>query len=94
MNTYHVEQMKSKKDFEEMMFGILNPLKPFYSEKKALLKVGHTSCCYEDSTIPMEAFARPLWGLAPYWAGGGRDPEFEEIYKKGLAVGTDPDNSE
>ena len=94
MNTYHVEQMKSKKDFEEMMLGILNPLKPFYSEKKALLKVVHTSCCYEDSTIPMEAFARPLWGLAPYWAGGGRDPEFEEIYKKGLAAGTDPDNSE
>lgn len=94
MKTYHVEQMKSRKDFEEMMFGILNPLKPFYSEKKAILNLGHTSCCYEDSTVPMEAFARPLWGLAPYWAGGGSDPVFEEIYKKGLAEGTNPDGSE
>lgn len=94
MKTYYVEQMKSRKDFEEMMFGILNPLKPFYSEKKAFLHLGHTSCCYEDSTIPMEAFARPLWGLAPYWAGGGSAPEFEEIYIKGLAEGTNPDGLE
>lgn len=94
MKQYCVEHLQSKKEFTDLMLDLLNPLKPFYSEKKALLHVGHTSCGYEDSTVPMEAFARPLWGLAPFWAGGGSDPEFEEIYRRGLAAGTDPKGEE
>lgn len=41
-----------------------------------------------------EGFARPLWGLVPFWAGGGSCPEFEQLYLSGLAAGTDPENPE
>ncbi len=94
MKRYNTDNLKTKADFTSMLFDILNPLKPFYSPQKAKLLLGHTSCGYEDSTVPMEAFARPLWGLAPYWAGGGSDAEFEEIYQKGLAAGSDPNGEE
>ena len=73
-----------------VLLEILNPLKPFYSESGARLYVGETSTHYENDTIPMESFARPLWGLVPFWAGGGSDPEFEKIYQKGMEAGTDP----
>lgn len=90
MRRFTEVDFSSKKAAEQALLDILNPLKPFYSESGARLYVGVTSAHYENDTIPMEAFARPLWGLIPFWAGGGRDAEFEEIYRKGLESGTDP----
>lgn len=39
----------------------------------------------------MEGFSRVLWGLASYWAGGGKDESLLSVYQKGLAAGTDPE---
>lgn len=89
-----VQDFQSREDVEEILLQILNPLKPFYSEAGARVHVGVTSAHYENDTIPMEAFARPLWGLVPFWAGGSRDEEFEELYRKGLEAGTDPAHPE
>lgn len=72
------------------LLRLLEPLKPFYSAGGARLDIGVTSAHYENDSIPMEAFARPLWGLAPYWAGGGREGDFEALYARGLAAGSDP----
>lgn len=88
------EQCKSRKDFKQLMMQLINPLKPYYSEGKAGLYLGHTSAHYENTTVPMEAFSRPLWGLVPLWAGGGEEKEFEEIYRKGLSRGSDPNSIE
>ncbi len=85
-----VRDFQTRKDVEHRLLEILNPIKPFYSKSCARVYVGTTSAHYENDTIPMEAFARPLWGLVPFWAGGGRDGEFEEIYRKGIEAGTDP----
>lgn len=82
----------TKQAAQQALLDVLDPLKPFYGESCARLYVGVTSTHYENDTIPMEAFARPLWGLVPFWAGGGRDERFEEIYRKGLAAGTDPEH--
>lgn len=82
----------TKQAAQRALLDVLDPLKSFYSESCARLYVGVTSAHYENDTIPMEAFARPLWGLVPFWAGGGRDERFEEIYRKGLAAGTDPEH--
>lgn len=82
----------TKQAAQQALLDVLDPLKPFYGESCARLYVGVTSTHYENDTIPMEAFARPLWGLVPFWAGGGRDEKFEEIYRKGLAAGTDPEH--
>ena len=90
MRKFSIADFSSKKAAEQALLDVLNPLKPFYSESGARLHVGVTSTHYENDTIPMEAFARPLWGLVPFWTGGGSDAEFEELYRKGLEAGPDP----
>ena len=94
MRRFTLEDFAAKRTCEKTLLDILNPLKPLYSEQKARLYVGQTSAHYENDSIPMEAFARPLWGLIPFWAGGGSDTEFEEIYRQGIEAGTDPENPE
>lgn len=86
--------LHSKKDFQDLMLSILEPLKPYYSEGRARLQLGRTMAHYDIGATWMEAFSRPLWGLVPYWAGGGREGEFEDIYRKGLCAGTDEKSPE
>lgn len=87
-------KLHSKKDFQNLLLEILNPLKPYYSEGKAELNLGVTSTNYDEKAIQIEAFSRPLWGLVPFFAGGGEDREFEEIYRQGFIHGTDPEHKE
>ena len=84
----------SKKDFQELLLSIVEPLKPYYSEEKARLVLGVTATNYDRKAETMEAFSRPLWGLVPFWAGGGTEAGFEEIYRLGLVAGTDPTGDE
>ena len=67
------EGVGTKKEFQEGMLSILEPLKAYYSEGRARLTLGRTMAHYDIDATFMEAFSRPLWGLVPYWAGGGRD---------------------
>ncbi len=92
--TERLKSLHTKKDFQDLMLSILNPLKPYYSEHCARLQLGVTMAHYDIGATWMEAFSRPLWGLVPYWAGGGREGGFEEIYRKGLCAGTDENDSE
>ncbi|MFG6383082.1 MAG: DUF2264 domain-containing protein [Lachnospiraceae bacterium] len=94
MKTDWEGKLNSKKDFQELLFAMLNPLIPYYSQEKAELVLGVTATTYDHHAIGLEAFSRPLWGLAPFWAGGGSNPQFEEIYQKGLAAGTNPQGKE
>lgn len=94
MRTDWEGKLNSKEDFQELLFAMLNPLIPYYSREKAELNLGVTATTYDRHAIWLEAFSRPLWGLAPFWAGGGSSPQFEEIYQKGLAAGTDPQGAE
>lgn len=87
-------ELNTKKDFQELMHFFLDPLKPFYTEKGAGIRLGVTSTNYDEKAILMEAFSRPLWALVPYFAGNGEDDWFAEIYRKGLAAGTDPESEE
>ena len=90
----HSMEQHTKADFTARMYQFLDPLKPYYSEGCARLHLGETGAKYKQSTIELEAFSRPLWALVPFWAGGGADPEFEAIYRKGLAAGSDPESPE
>lgn len=87
-------QLNGKEDFRNLLFAMLNPLIPYYSQEKAGLILGVTATNYDQKAIRLEAFSRPLWGLAPFWAGGGSNPQFEEIYRKGLAAGSNPESEE
>lgn len=86
--------LTSKQDYQEKLFEILNPLVPHYSSGQAKLTLGCTGAVYPPAAAEMEGFARVLWGLAPYFCGGGTNKEFEEIYLHGLTHGTDPNHPE
>ena len=86
--------LQTKADFTALMHKFLDPLKPYYSAGCARLHLGETGVTYNQNAIELEAFSRPLWALVPFWVGGGSDPEFEKIYRKGLATGADPENPE
>lgn len=84
--------LHSRRDFETMLMRFLDPLRKHYDASCARIELVGGGAQYENEVIPMEAWARPLWGLAPYWAGGSRsaDEFFEHAYCNGLIAGTDP----
>ena len=86
--------LHSKKDYQNLLLTILKPLIPHYSTGCARLHLDGGGATYPEITVEFEAFARPLWGLVPFWIGGGRDREFEDIYQKGISNGADPDSPE
>lgn len=90
----NIERLHSKEDYVNLMFTILEPLKEHYSEGKARLHLGETMAHYDKDATWMEAFSRPLWALVPFFAGGGRSEEFEEICRQGFIHGTDEENDE
>ena len=91
---WEFQELHTKKDFQELMLSVLEPLKPYYSDGRARLQLGRTMAHYDIHATWMEAFSRPLWGLVPFWAGGGHESEFEAIYQKGLCAGTDETGAE
>lgn len=89
-----MKEITSRQDMADIMLGLIEPLKKYYSPKRAWLDLGATSAHYPDTAAWMEGFSRPLWGLGSYWAGGSGDEEWEEIYLQGLISGTDPEGRE
>lgn len=87
-------ELHCKEDFQSLLIKIVRPLIPYYSEGKAGVNIGETAACYGQNIVEMEAFSRPLWGLVPFWTGGGENKEFEEIYRRGLVSGTNPKGAE
>lgn len=87
-------KLHSKSDFQRLLLDIINPVIPYYSEGRAELNLGVTATTYDKKAIYLEGFSRQLWGLVPFWAGGGEAPEFDEIYRKGLGEGTNPESKE
>ncbi|MCX7708361.1 MAG: DUF2264 domain-containing protein [Clostridia bacterium] len=85
--------LKSRGDFQEAVKQLCEPLRELYSEGGAQLHAGNTASFCSESVALLEAFARPLWGLVPLWAGS-ESAEFCEIYLKGIRNGTNPDHKE
>lgn len=92
--TIGIDCLDSPQKAHSLLLKIIDPLRRHYSPGNAGLLIGDTSAGYPQRVVPMEAFARPLWGLVPFWAGGGRDSGFESLYAKGIAAGVDPDDTE
>lgn len=91
--------MRDKADLKEKLSGYLldmvRPLEKHYSEGKAGLWLGGFAAGYGLKTAEMEGALRVLWGLTPYWAGGGKEAEsFKDIYLQIVRHGTDPDDPE
>ena len=59
---------------------------------KRQVQYARHSAWYENLSADVEAFARPLWGLVPFWAGGGENETFEKLYITGITSGADKKN--
>ncbi|WP_201835882.1 DUF2264 domain-containing protein [Microvirga zambiensis] len=85
--------LKTKDDVEKALLDLFDPLLPAFSEGGARVSLGATAAHFDFAAADLEGFARPLWGLAPYAAGGGNFRHWP-LYAKGLANGTDPEHPE
>lgn len=83
-----------KAELQEYLIKIIEPLKKYYSIHKAELYLGASAAGYGMHIAKMEGFSRILWGLTPFFAGGGIENEYKEIYQKGIVNGTDPNHEE
>lgn len=81
----------TRDEFSSQLMTYIEPLINRFINQSARIEIAGAGVSYELDTVSMEAFARPLWGLAPFWAGGGSHGELEGLYGRGLAAGTDPD---
>jgi len=85
--------LKTRKDVQNAVKQLCNPLIPLYSKGCAQLHINNTSASYSDKVAMMEAFSRPLWGLVPLLTGDDY-PELEKIYLEGIRNGTNPEHEE
>lgn len=84
----------SRSELVELVRSYVEPLRSFFTEGCSRIVLPGAGVSYELDTAAFEAFARPLWGLAPVWAGGDELSEYADLYRMGFAVGSDPRHPE
>jgi hypothetical protein len=84
--------LKNRKDMQEAIHQICNPLKPFFSPGRAHLLVTNEDILYTGGGM-IQSLIRPLWGLIPFSAGGG-DTDLWNYYLEGIRNGTNPEHPE
>ncbi|KFC62472.1 hypothetical protein FF80_03567 [Devosia sp. LC5] len=92
-NPLHGNPLKTRADVEKGLRDLFNPLLPYFSGGGARVRLDGGAAHFDRAAADLEGFARPLWGLTPLAAGGA---EFDhwELYRRGLANGTDPEHPE
>lgn len=83
--------LRTREDLQAAMRELWRPLRPHLERNGAGLTLGDTAASYGAPAAMLEAFARPLWGVASLVAGGG---EFADgvLIRRVLAEGVDPAN--
>ncbi|KAK7731739.1 hypothetical protein SLS53_008683 [Cytospora paraplurivora] len=79
---------------QELLRTLLDPLEPFFSPKKARVRVpGATGVRFDQTASEVEGICRPLWGLA-FLLAGEADYHGKGWWIEGIKSGTDPENPE
>ena len=92
-NPLHGNPLKTRANVEKALHDLFNPVLPFFSEGGARVRLDGAGAHFDRAAADLEGFARPLWGLTPLAAGGGQFDHWE-LYRRGLANGTDPEHPE
>lgn len=79
-----------KKELQSYFHRFVDPVRCMFSCDKARLDINGAGASFDDTVIGLEGFARILWGLVPYWIGGGDQCYMAKEYCKGICAGTDP----
>nr|WP_178119196.1 DUF2264 domain-containing protein [Agrobacterium rubi] len=85
--------MLTRDDLAKAIMDLFNPLLPYFSEGGARVRLSATGAIFDYPAAELEGFARPLWGIVPLAAGGYDFPHWD-LYRRGLANGTNPDHAE
>nr|WP_234936231.1 DUF2264 domain-containing protein [Agrobacterium rubi] len=85
--------MLTRDDLAKAVMDLFNPLLPYFSEGGARVRLSATGAIFDYPAAELEGFARPLWGIVPLAAGGYDFPHWD-LYRRGLANGTNPDHAE
>lgn len=89
----------TRSDCVDLLLALCEPLKKHFSPGCARLLVGWTGAHYGEKAIEMEGFARILWGMGPFFAGGTdwlterQETEYRfwsRRMKEGICHGTNP----
>jgi hypothetical protein len=92
-NPLNGNPLKSRDDVARALTDLFNPLLPYFSEGRARVRLDGGAAHFDRIAADVEGFARPLWGVTPHVAGGGRFDHWQ-LYRDGLANGMDPDHPE
>ncbi|CAN6674769.1 hypothetical protein TRVA0_064S00364 [Trichomonascus vanleenenianus] len=84
---------KTRSDLEAAFRNLYEPLVPLYSPGGARVRIEETGAYCDLDSSDLEGFSRPIWGLVPYVAGGGKFDHWDLVHK-GLANGTNPEHPE
>jgi hypothetical protein len=85
--------LTTRADLEQLLVDLTTPLLGHFSPGRAQIRLGVNRAHYGDPAGGLEGFARPLWGLAPFLAGGGQFAPLP-LWLEGLAAGVDPAHPE
>lgn len=85
--------LRSRDDLVAAVHALVEPLLPSFSPGAARVRLGNTGVAFPDVAEELEGFARPLWGLVPLACGGDAWPHWE-LWRRGIASGTDPAHPE
>ncbi|WP_165222773.1 DUF2264 domain-containing protein [Affinirhizobium pseudoryzae] len=92
-NPLNGNPLKTRADLQKALLDLFRPLLPYFSEGGARVRLSAAGAIFDHAAADLEGFARPLWGIVPFVAGGGHFP-YWDLYRKGLANGTNPDHPE
>lgn len=81
--------LATRRDVQDALLGLWAPLRPFFAAAPAAPRLGDAAATYGEPAALLESFARPLWGIAPFVAGGGVFPDWP-LYHRGITAGVDP----
>jgi hypothetical protein len=85
--------LRTRADLQRLACDLVEPVLPHFSPGRAQIHLGENRAHYGDPAGWLEAFSRPLWGLVPLGAGGGRFDHWS-LWQEGLTAGTDPSHPE
>ena len=81
----------TRADVAKAVNDLFAPLLPHFSQSGARVHLSANAAHFDQAAAALEGYARPLWGIVPMVAGGGEFAHWQ-LYRDGLANGTDPDH--
>ncbi|MBX3314097.1 MAG: DUF2264 domain-containing protein [Actinobacteria bacterium] len=85
--------LSTRAEVQQAVLDLVDPVVRNLSPGGARARLGTFGAVFPARVAELEGWARPLWGIVPLVAGGGRFDHWDR-WRDGLVNGTDPDHEE